>query len=137
MGNWVVVAQYENDTYRTEFIRRGLETKEQALEELHAAAHTYVPSKHVVEQWRQVYRFADQESYLVVIKGRLTKWECTLRIAELIPDSTDPAASERARVEDAAVEDRTAEDSAVEDSAVGDRTAEVSDEPQDRIPPGY
>ncbi|MEU9879603.1 hypothetical protein [Streptomyces phaeochromogenes] len=132
MGNWAVVVQYYSDTYRTEFIRRGLETKEQALEELRAAVHTYLPSKHVVEQWRQVYRFADQESYLVVIKGRLTKWECSLRVAELISDSTGPAVSERALTEDVVAEDAAPEDSAAEDAA-----AEVSDEPQDRIPPGY
>ncbi|MGX1913491.1 hypothetical protein ACWIID_32325 [Streptomyces phaeochromogenes] len=121
MGNWVVIVQYDNDTYRTEFIRRGLETKEQALEELRAAVHTYVPSKHVVEQWRQVYRFADQESYLVVIKGRITKWECALRIAELTSDTNDPAVAEPAQVEG---------------GAAGDG-AEAADEPRDRIPPGY
>ncbi|MFI6279106.1 hypothetical protein [Streptomyces sp. NPDC050988] len=130
MGNWVVIAQYDNDTYRTEFVRRGLETKEQALEELRAAVHTYVPSRHVVEQWRQVYRFADQESYLVVIKGRLTKWECTLRIAELTSDTNGSAVAERngsAMVDRAQVEDGVADDDA----------AAAADEPQDRIPPGY
>lgn len=131
MDSWVVIAEYYSDTYRTEFIRRGLETKEQALEELRAAVHTYVPSKHVVEQWRQVYRFADQESYLVVIKGRLTKWECTLRVAELISDTNDSAVTERARLEDGAAEP---EDGAVQPE---DGAAEVADEPQDRIPPGY
>lgn len=117
MGNWAVIAQYFNDAYRTEFICRGRETKDQALEELRAVVHTYVPSKTIVEQWRHVYRFADQESYLVVIKGRLTKWECTLRIAELVSDSTDPAVAKRAQMEEGA--------------------AEVADGPQDRIPPGY
>ncbi|WP_328846352.1 hypothetical protein [Streptomyces sp. NBC_00258] len=131
MGNWVVIVQYDNDTYRTEFIRRGLETKEQALEELGAAVHTYVPSKHVVEQWRQVYRFADQESYLVVIKGRITKWECTLRIAELTSDTNVPAVSERADPEGGPAEP---EDSAAQ---LEDGAAEVPDEPQDRIPSGY
>ncbi|MCZ4512886.1 hypothetical protein O3Q52_32945 [Streptomyces sp. ActVer] len=131
MGNWVVIVQYYSDTYRTEFIRRGLETKEQALEELRAALHTYLPSKAIVEKRRHVYRFADQESYLVVIKGRLTEWECTLRVAELVSDSTDPAVAERARLEDGAAEP---EDGGVqpEDGGVA-----VADEPQDRIPPGY
>ncbi|MFD9193689.1 hypothetical protein ACFWCA_36480 [Streptomyces phaeochromogenes] len=137
MGNWVVVVQYYSDTYRTEFIRRGLETEEQALEELRAAVHTYLPSKHVVEQWRQVYRLAGQESYLVVIKGRLTKWECSLRVAELISDTTDPSAPERARTEGVVAEDAVPEDAAPEDSAAEDSAAEVSDGPQDRIPPGY
>ena len=122
MGNWGVIVQYNYDTYRTEFIRRGLETKEQALEELRAAVHTYVPSKHVVEQWRQVYRFADQESYLVVIKGRLSKWECVLRIAELVSDSNDPAVAERAQVEGGSADDGA---------------AEPTGGPRDRIPPGY
>ncbi|GAA2639778.1 hypothetical protein [Streptomyces vastus] len=66
-----------------------------------------------------MYRFADQESYLVVIKGRLTKWECTLRIAELVSDSTDPAVAKRAQTQ-------------MEEGA-----AEVADGPQDQIPPGY
>lgn len=116
MGNWVVIAEYYSDVYRTEFICRGLE-KDQALEALRAALHTYVPSKNIVEKRRHVYRYADQETYLVVIKGRLSEWECTLRIAELISDSTDPTVAERAQMEDGA--------------------AEVADVPQDRIPPGY
>lgn len=98
MGNWVVIAQYgHSETYRTEFVCRGKASKEQALQALRAAVHTYVPSKILVEKRRQVYRFADQESYLVVIKGKLTEWECTLRVAELVSDSTDPAVAERAR----------------------------------------
>jgi hypothetical protein len=108
MGNWAAIVQYHyNDVHETEFICRGQETKDQALGELRAALHTYVPSRHLVEQWRQVYRFADQESYLVVIKGMVTKWECTLRVAELVSDSTDPA------------------------------VAEVPDGPRDGIPPGH
>jgi hypothetical protein len=117
MGNWVVIAEYYSDVYRTEFICRGLETKDQALKALRAALHTYVPSKNIVEKRRHVYRFADQETYLVVIKGRLTEWECSLRIAELVADSTDPSVARRARMDDG--------------------TEEVADQPQDRIPPGY
>lgn len=118
MGNWVVIAQYSySDAYRTEFICRGQETKDQALKALRAALHTYVPSKNIIEKRRQVYRFADQESYLVVIKGKLTEWECTLRVMELVSDSADPAVAERARMEDG--------------------TEDVADGPQDRIPPGY
>lgn len=118
MGNWAVIAQYYNgDSHKTEFICRGRETKNQALEELRAVLHTYVPSKHIVEKRRRVYRFADQESYLVIIKGKLTEWECTLRIAELVSDSADPAVAKGARMEDGA--------------------AQVADGPQDRIPPGY
>lgn len=117
MGNWVVIVEYYSDMYRTEFIRRGLETKDQALKELRAAVHTYLPSRSIVEKRRRVYRFADQETYLVVIKGKLSEWECTLRIAELVWDSTDPTVAERARWDDGA--------------------AEVADGPQDRIPPGY
>src|SRR5919108_4717019 len=113
MGNWVVIAVYYSDVYRTEFICRGLETKDEALTALRAALHTYVPSKNIVEKRRHVYRFADQESYLVVIKGMLTEWECTLRIAELVSDSTDPAVAKRAQMDDGA--------------------AEVTDGPQDRI----
>ncbi|MEU9781646.1 hypothetical protein AB0H92_11830 [Streptomyces phaeochromogenes] len=132
MGNWVVVAQYDfNEVHVTEFIRRGQETKDQALEELRAALHSYLPRKSIVEQWRHVYRFTDQESYLLVIKGKVTKWECTLRVAELVSDSTDPAVAERVRLDDGAAEP---EDGAVQ---LEDSTAEVSDEPQDRIPPGY
>ncbi|WEH13534.1 hypothetical protein [Streptomyces sp. VNUA24] len=115
MGNWAVVAQYgHNEMYRTEFVWRGKTSKEEALDALRAAVHTYVPSKHLVEKRRQVYRFSDQESYLVVIKGKLTEWECTLRIAELLSDSADPAVAERAR---------------------GDGGApRAGDEPQDRNP---
>ncbi|GGX18969.1 hypothetical protein [Streptomyces lomondensis] len=117
MGNWVVIAEYYSDVYRTEFICRGLETKDQALKELRAALHTYVPSKNIIEKRRHVYRFADQESYLVVIKGKLTEWECSLRIAELVSDSTDPTVAKRAQT--------------------GDGAAEVAEGPQDGIPPGY
>ncbi|MBE8475566.1 hypothetical protein [Streptomyces justiciae] len=117
MGNWVVIAEYYSDVSRTEFICRGLETKDQALTALHAAVHTYLPSKNIVEKRRQVYRFTDQETYLVVIKGKLTQWECTLRIAELVSDSTDPAVAKQAQMDDGA--------------------AQVADGPQDRIPPGY
>lgn len=118
MGNWVVIAEYyDGEAYRTEFICRGRETKDQALKALRAALHTYLPSKNIVEKRRHVYRFANQESYLVVIKGKLTEWECTLRIAELVSDSTDPAVAKRAQMDDGA--------------------AEVADGPQDRIPPGY
>ncbi|MFD3440657.1 hypothetical protein ACFWU3_24475 [Streptomyces sp. NPDC058685] len=117
MGNWVVIAEYYSDAYRTKFICSGQETKDHALEALRAAVHTYVPSKNIVEKRRRVYRFADQESYLVVIKGKLTEWECTLRIAELVSDSADPAVAERAQVDDGA--------------------ARAADGPQDRIPPGY
>ncbi|MFD3928433.1 hypothetical protein [Streptomyces sp. NPDC058614] len=117
MGNWAVISQYEyGDGYVTAFICRGRETKAGALEELRAVLHTYLPRKSIIEQWRHVYRFADQESYLLVIKGRASKWECTLRVVELISDSTDPAVAERAQMEDGA--------------------AEMADGPQDRIPPG-
>ncbi|MEV2213421.1 hypothetical protein AB0H86_18540 [Streptomyces sp. NPDC050997] len=117
MGNWAVIAQYcYGESCRTEFICRGRETKDQALGELRAVLHTYVPSRNIVEKRRRVYRFADQESYLVVIKGKLTEWECTLRIAELVSDSTDPGVAKRAQEEGA---------------------VEVADGPQDRIPPGY
>ncbi|MFD0416747.1 hypothetical protein [Streptomyces sp. NPDC127108] len=116
MGDWVVVAEYYSDVHRTEFICRGLETKAQALEALRGALSSYVPSKNLVEKRRRVYRLAGQETYLVVIKGRLTQWECTLRIAELVSDSADPAVAERVQKEDSA--------------------AEAADGPQDRIPPG-
>jgi hypothetical protein len=118
MGNWAVIVQYDfNEVHVTEFICRGREAKDQALEELRTLLHTYLPKKNIVEQWRRVYRFADQESYLVVIKGKVTKWVCTLRTAELVSDSTDPAVAERAQLEGGA--------------------AEVADGPQDLIPPGY
>ncbi|MDX3696358.1 hypothetical protein PV726_39860 [Streptomyces europaeiscabiei] len=118
MGNWVVIAQYSySESYRTEFICGGKKTKDEALKALHAALHTYLPSKNIIEKRRHVYRFADQESYLVVIKGKLTEWECTLRIAELVSDSTNPAVAKRAQLNDGA--------------------AEVADGPQDRMPPGY
>ncbi|MFI6376525.1 hypothetical protein [Streptomyces sp. NPDC050546] len=117
-----MIAEYYSDTYRTEFVCRGQETKGQALEALRAAVHTYVPSKNIVEKWRRVYRFADQESYLVVIKGKLTQWECTLRIAELVSDSTDPTVAERAQMDD------------MDD--MDDDAAEPADGPWDRIPPG-
>ncbi|MGA4844244.1 hypothetical protein [Streptomyces sp. G45] len=116
MGHWVVIAQYTSDVYRTDFIRRGLETKAEALTALRAALSTYVPSKNIIEKRRHVYRFADQETYLVVIKGKLTQWECTLRVARMVVDSTDPIVAERAQRDDGA--------------------AEVPDGPKDTMPPG-
>ncbi|WP_199552966.1 hypothetical protein [Streptomyces sp. N35] len=118
MGRWTVIAQYQyGETYRTEFVRRGLETRSEALEELRAALHSYRPSVRLVEQWRQVYRLADRDSYLVVIKGKVSKWECTLQIAELVSDSTDLSVTESAQWEDRAVA--------------------PADGPQDRVPPGF
>ncbi|MVO90370.1 hypothetical protein GPA10_37890 [Streptomyces sp. p1417] len=127
MGSWVVIAGYRyGDVHSTEFLHRGLDTEEQALKALRSAVHTYVPSKRIIEKWRRVYRFAGQETYLVVIHGKVTEWECTLRIAELVSDSADPAVGERAQRDDGVVEAaRTAP------------AAEVADGPQDRIPPGY
>ncbi|WP_055529706.1 hypothetical protein [Streptomyces graminilatus] len=114
MGTWAVIAQsVSSDAHVTEFICRGRETKEEALEKLRAAVHTYLPKRNIREKRRQVYRFADQESYLVMINGKLTEWECSLRLAELISDSADPA--------------RPA-DQPDPAAAAG---------PQDRIPPGY
>lgn len=117
MGHWVVIAQYYTDVFQTEFVCRGLDTKDEALRALRTALPTWRPSKNIIEKRRRVYRFADQESYLVVIKGRLSEWECTLRVAELISDTTDPSVSER--------------------TPGNDGTAEPADEPRDRIPPGY
>ncbi|GAA2657020.1 hypothetical protein [Streptomyces vastus] len=99
MGNWAVIVQYFESgrgMYEGGVICRGRETKDQALEELRAVLHTYTPTKGIIEERRQVYRLADQESYLVVIKGQMTLWECTLRVAELMSDSADPAVAERA-----------------------------------------
>ncbi len=108
MGQWVVMAQYSyGETYRTEFIRRGLQSEELALAELRGVLSTYLPSKGIVEQWRQVYRYPGPETYLVVIKGMVTKWECTLRVAEMVVGSADASA------------------------------AGAAGEPQDRIPPGH
>ncbi|WJV51014.1 hypothetical protein [Streptomyces flavofungini] len=117
MGKWAVIVQYSSDVYRTEFLCQGLESKVQALEALREALCTYVPSKKIVEKRRRVYRFVDQETYLVVITGKLTQWECTLRIAELVSDSAGPAVAKRVRTDDGA--------------------AGAADGPQDRIPPGY
>jgi hypothetical protein len=93
MGSWAVIAQYHDfsrDHFRAKVIGHARETKDEALEELRAVLHTYSPRSGIVEQWRQVYRFADRESYLLVIKGLTTRWECTLRVAELVSDSADP-----------------------------------------------
>ncbi|TLS46272.1 hypothetical protein FE633_10035 [Streptomyces montanus] len=99
MGNWVVIAQYDyGDSYVTNIIRDGLDTRDQALEELRAAVHTYLPRKGIVESWRRVYRFDDRASYLVLIKGMTSRWYCTLRVAELVSDSTDPADEPQDRV---------------------------------------
>ncbi|WP_033319713.1 hypothetical protein [Streptomyces yerevanensis] len=98
-------------------INREAENKDQALEELRAAAQTYLPMPGIKEKWRRVYRYADRESYFVLIKGATTLWRCTLRLAELVSDSTDPAVASKAQAEDAA--------------------AEMAAGPQDRVPPGF
>jgi hypothetical protein len=54
-----------------------------------------LPRPRIVEKWRQFYRFADRELYVVVIKGTVTQWHCTLRVAELVSDSTDPVVARR------------------------------------------
>jgi hypothetical protein len=98
MGTWVVVVEYQGDGRDDyEILRDAGSTKEQALEVLRALLHTYLPRPRIVERWRQVYRFADGESYVVLIKGSVTQWRCTLRIAELVSDSTDPAVARLAR----------------------------------------
>ncbi len=98
MGTWVVVVEYQGDGRDDyEILRDAGSTKEQALEVLRALLHTYLPRPRIVEKWRQVYRFADGESYVVLIKGSVTQWRCTLRIAELVSDSTDPDMARQAR----------------------------------------
>ncbi|MFI6943173.1 hypothetical protein ACIBI4_28245 [Streptomyces sp. NPDC050418] len=85
MGSWAVVAQYAyGDAYQTDFVRRGLESKEQALDELRSLVATYLPTANIMEKWRRVYRYDDQVSYLVEIKGKITTWQCTLRIVERV-----------------------------------------------------
>ncbi|GAA3907015.1 hypothetical protein GCM10023084_69080 [Streptomyces lacrimifluminis] len=119
MGNWAVVSQYGfGEAYVTEFVCSGLETKEQALAKLRAVLRTYLPRKSIRERWRHVYRFTDQETYLVVIKGATSTFECTLRVAELISDSPDSTVAARAR------------------ARWEDRRAGGGDGPQDRTPPG-
>ncbi|MFE9444786.1 hypothetical protein ACFYO2_38750 [Streptomyces sp. NPDC006602] len=117
MGKWVVIAEFRSGDYdESEFHDAG-STKDQALEALHGLVHTYLPRSGITEKWRRVYRLADRESYVVTIKGAMSLWHCTLRVAELVSDSTDPAVAARARAEDAA--------------------AEAAAAPQDRIPPGH
>ncbi len=117
MGRWAVIVQHHDDTGRTEFLRRGLETKSEALEELRAALHSYLPAGGLIEQRRRVYRRPDQETYLVVIKGMVSKWQYTLYVAELVSDSTDPSVAESAQREGTAVW--------------------PPEGPQDLIPPGH
>lgn len=97
MGNWVVIVEYYSDGRGDdkEIIRDAGSTKEQALDLLRTVVHTYLPRPRIVEKRRQVYRFADRESYVVLIKGTVTQWHCTLRVAELVSDSTDPAVASR------------------------------------------
>jgi hypothetical protein len=115
MGRWIVIVQWGD--YQREINSGAESTKDQALEELRAAAQTYLPTPGIQEKWRRVYRFADSESYFVVIKGATTKWRCTFRLAELVSDSTDPAVAGKAQAEDTA--------------------ADTAAEPQDRVPPGF
>ncbi|MFD3501648.1 hypothetical protein ACFWWT_24985 [Streptomyces sp. NPDC058676] len=117
MGDWVVIAEYRSGDYdESEFYAAG-DTKDRALEELQRLLHTYLPRPGINEKWRRVYRLADRESYVVMIKGSMTLWHCTLRVAEFVSDSADPAVAARAQAEDAAAESAAA--------------------PQDRIPPGH
>jgi hypothetical protein len=135
MGNWVVIAQYDyGEHYVTNIIRDGLDTRGQALEELRAAVHTYLPTKRIVESWRRVYRLDDRASYLVVIKGMASRWYCTLRVAELVLDSTDPNASRVLHAEDAENVENAEDAEAAE--SVADAAVEAAAEPQDRVPPG-
>lgn len=100
LGSWGVIAQYRyGEVYRTDFLCHGRVTKDHALDELRAVLHTCVPSRNIAEQWRHGYRFADRETFLLVVEGRMTKWEYTLRTVELISDSRDPAVAERAQAE--------------------------------------
>ncbi|MGI5199061.1 hypothetical protein ACQEVY_36425 [Streptomyces sp. CA-288835] len=115
MGKCIVIVQWGD--YQHELNRGAEITKDQALEELRVAAQTYLPNPGIQEKWRRVYRFADRESYFVVIKGATTKWRCTFRLAELVSDSTDPAVASKAQAEDTA--------------------ADMAAEPQDRVPPGF
>lgn len=93
-----MVVEYQGDGRDDyDIIRDAGRTKEEALDTLRALLRTYLPRPRIVEKWRQVYRFTDGESYVVLIKGSVTQWRCTLRAAELVSDSTDPAVARQAR----------------------------------------
>ncbi|MDQ1046704.1 hypothetical protein [Streptomyces sp. V4I2] len=117
MGKWVVIAEYRSGDYDESEIFGVGSTKDQALEALRGLTRTYLPRPGIIEQWRQTYRLADHESYVVMIKGKMSLWHCTLRVAELVADSADPALAKAVQAEDAA--------------------AEAAAAPRDRIPPGY
>jgi len=102
MGDWVVIVEHHSEGRgeSREVIGGAGGTKEQALGVLRALVHTYLPRPRIVEKRRQVYRFADRESYAVLIQGTVTQWHCTLRIAELVSDSADPGVAWRAQAAD-------------------------------------
>ncbi|MEV0647752.1 hypothetical protein AB0I28_21035 [Phytomonospora sp. NPDC050363] len=103
MGSWVVIVEHHSEGRNDdrEVLGGAGGTREQALDTLRSIVHTYLPRPRITEKWRQVYRLADRESYVVIIRGTMTQWHCTLRVAELVADSRDPSVAWRAQAEDA------------------------------------
>ena len=102
MGSWGVIAHsYSGDYHQTEIIGETNGTKDQASRTLSTVVHTYRPRPGIIEKWRRVYRLADGESYFVLIKGMSSLWNCTLQVAELVSDSTNPDVARRVQAEDA------------------------------------
>ncbi|MEU9998706.1 hypothetical protein [Streptomyces sp. NPDC050848] len=95
MGKWIVVAQHASgDTYRTEVIQKVTGTREDAQEAMRAASLTFHEPWR--EKSREVYRFPDGDSCLVIVKGLMSERHTVLSIAELVHDSADPGIAKAA-----------------------------------------
>lgn len=65
---------------------------------LHSLANTYQQNRRIVEKQRQISKFRDaSRSYLVWIKGAISRVHCTLPLAELVADMTSQGRAERIR----------------------------------------
>ncbi|MET9950651.1 hypothetical protein ABZ135_03765 [Streptomyces sp. NPDC006339] len=91
MGTWAVIAQYgSGENYRTRVVDEVTGTREQARDALWKAALTF--RQPVREKRRRVYRLGTGDSYLVRVSGLMSETDSVLSLAELVHDSTDPAA---------------------------------------------
>ncbi|MFK4102605.1 hypothetical protein ACI2L1_21470 [Streptomyces sp. NPDC019531] len=92
MGHWVVVVQASTrgyDDYSCNEVERFDDTPERARARLYEIACTHLPRRSLRQQRRDVFRTGDGDAYYVSIKGKVSTFAVTYRLAELVW-STDP-----------------------------------------------
>ncbi|MDH6548241.1 hypothetical protein [Streptomyces sp. SAI-041] len=87
MAHWVVIVQFGNDGVDDnvcEEVTRFEDTGDRARARLYEIACTHLPRKALRQQAREVYRIGDGDAYYTRIKGRVSTFLVTYRLAELV-----------------------------------------------------